>query len=113
MAGVIIDRTTENNLRLSGSQLSLRLTFFPSLFWERRRSRVLPLRRFGAFFLVIVVGYSPPRHNTHSPLRNTPTTPAPFTTTTMATADAQVRPPCARAAAVSPAVRLLTDNSVP
>jgi hypothetical protein len=44
-------------------------------------------------------------------LRNTPITPAPFTTTTMATTTTQVRPPCARAAAVSPAVRLLTGGA--
>jgi hypothetical protein len=44
-------------------------------------------------------------------LRNTPTTPAPFATTAMATAAAQVRPPCARAAAVSPAVRILTGGA--
>jgi hypothetical protein len=43
-------------------------------------------------------------------LRNT-ITPAPFATTTMATAAAQVRPPCARAAAVSPAVRILTGGA--
>ena len=45
------------------------------------------------------------------PSRNHPSTPAPFATTTMATAHTQVRPPAARAAAVSPAVRILTDGS--
>jgi hypothetical protein len=55
--------------------------------------------------------WAPPCHNnTQSPLRNT-ITPAPFATTAMATATTQVRPPCARAAAVSPAVRILTGGS--